>query len=182
MSYRRASTTPFRHSAIMVLSRSISGSTSFRDRQADAAIFSLSSLELEGDEFRGLNAAADGDYDVLFALVHVGHGSTARDFAESVFPEFCAIGLIESANNAIGTGIPHVPWIRIGLNHEQESLRQHAAAVRQNTIGGRAEWAEIEVLNRRVISRSIAVGHLPDEFSLVEIDGRDAPVRRLHKR
>ena len=123
---------------------------------------------------------AHGHDDVLLALVHVGHRRarsfrTAARFPTSLFPVALsnARNFLPQAHDTCG--VPMTASLPSPMN---SSVFVRSGAGRF----GYAERRQMQVLQQRMIARTVAVGGHPDLIAGVEIERGDPAIRWLRQR
>src|SRR5580765_1497947 len=133
----------------------------------------------------GLESAADRDRQVLLAAIEVRHRRPGRPDWQLGFPHQLAALLVEGAylwrlwrqvGQRSSADRPRVRVVQAaaGLSHEEQVGGEERIAARAV-----AERARIEILEQRVIPRTVAERRLPDDRAGVQIVGGDPAVRRL---
>src|SRR5438552_18806554 len=127
----------------------------------------------------GVRPAADGNYDVLLAMHHVGHRRTGLRRRHIHRADFFAGGFIVGAQHGPARmirGCRHMPFAR-----DDQRLGLQSADVEGLLAGAR----NVQAFERLVVAhhvRRLAMCDLPDEFTFIQIDGRNCSVRRLNQR
>jgi hypothetical protein len=140
----------------------------------------------ERDQFRVV-AAADGEHDVLLAAVHIRHrrGGRAREFlVPDQFASLLVVGAelrrflrrhrqLAIADLERGAA---AETARILTDEQQRGSHERTAA---RTV---AERTELQILQQRMIPRTVTNRHLPGDGPLIQIDRRDTAIRWLVER
>ncbi len=138
------------------------------------------SRQRERHPFARRVAPPDSDHDVLAAVDHVRHRRAACPTRELDFTDDRASLLVVGSEHLAAGPTPELRQCResdVGsLPGKQQRRRdEHRRAA------GLAEPGHVEILERRVISRTFSIRHLPDDLALVQIDGRDTSVGWLEE-
>src|SRR5580704_15792789 len=133
--------------------------------------------QLERDQLTRIVAAADGEDDVLLTIEHISHRRAALGGGYVNRADFFAGGLVVGAQHRTA----YARWRReeAGLTGDYQALGG------QNTDQARTAGARnVQTFESRMILdvvRRFAVRDLPGDVALVQIDGRNAPIRRLQQ-
>src|SRR5258708_18232409 len=128
------------------------------------------------DVFAGIGPAADGYYDVLLAVDHVGHRRTGLRSRHVDRADFLAGHLVVSAQHCAARMIRG--RCDVSFTRDDKRLGNQCPDV----VSGLARPRYVQTFQCRLITdeiRRFAMRNLPDKFPFIEIDGAEPAIMRL---
>ena len=113
--------------------------------------------------------------------MHVGHRAAVETAVDFELGQELAGRLVEG-NDVAAVGRAVAELVDDRFDRDDQRLRHQDAALGDDAVlGRRAEPAEIQVPDRRVIARPLPQRHLPQHLAAVHVERGDPPVGRLEQ-